>query len=793
MSGRRYPCGMVTWLEHPVRFILAVGCSGLALAAWQALPAVAAFPGANGRIAFETERGTLDDPEIFSSAADGSDPINLTNLEPGEDENPAWSPDGTRIAFQSFRDDNGEIYVMNADGSGATNLTENAGTDTQPSFSPDGSKIVFSSDRSNISSEIFVMNADGTGQTPLTSNTAPEGQASFSPDGSKILFGSSRDGNNEIYVMNPDGTGQTRLTNNTSSDQDPSFSPNGQQIVFASTRDGNLEIYRMDADGSNPLRLTNNSASDLQPTWSPDGQKIAFSSSRAGSPEIFAMNADGTSPVNLTNDDGADRNPDWQRLDSDTDGDALPDSWEEDGIDVDGDGTPELDLPAMGADPDHKDIFAEVDFMAGHRIDDANIDAVTTAFAAAPVSNPDGQPGINLHVDNGPGSTMDPVSGATWGSLSDQDTLTHQETLGSQFTTSEGTFYDWSEFETRRQTNLLTVRRPAFHYVMAAHSGPAQKFSGKSRGVEASDFIMAMHENCLSSPPIGTECTQDPEYTAATFMHELGHNLGLQHGGTDEDARKPNYMSVMNYNFGFGLILTNGGFELDYSRFNLALNEGSLDEEIGFGITSGPLTALQTILRCPNGSGGFTKYRIPLTAQHTDWNCDRSITGIGNVSHDVSGDGAVGQLTGPIDWNRLVFDGGGIGALNEPPPVDQTVIDEPTPEELHENREVLESGTAPPINPVSPVAPKDETPPQSEFGKKPKNKLKAKRATYTFSSDEDGSTFECRLDRKPFKACSSPVKLKRLKKGKHSFEVRAIDAAGNVDPSPAKDRFKVVR
>ena len=105
---------------------------------------------------------------------------------------------------------------------------------------------------------------------------------------------------------------------------------------------------------------------------------------------------------------------------------------------------------------------------------------------------------------------------------------------------------------------------------------------------------------------------------------------------------------------------------------------------------------------------------------------------------------------------------------------------------------MLESGTAPPIDPP-PVVPADTSAPQTEIGKRPKNKLKRKKATYAFSSSEDGSSFECRLDGKPFKPCSSPAKLKRLKRGKHSFEVRAIDAAGNVDPTPAKDRFKVAR
>ena len=422
---------------------------------------------------------------------------------------------------------------------------------------------------------------------------------------------------------------------------------------------------------------------------------------------------------------GANANANWSftlslgQQNSDTDGDALPDSWEEDGVDVDGDGTADLDLPAMGADPDHKDIFIEVDHMPGHRMDDAQIDAVTQAFKTAPVANPDGQAGITLHVDNGPGSTMDPVSGSTWGSLSDQDSLAHQNVLGSDFTVGGQRRYDWSQFESIRQTKLLAVRRPAFHYVVAAHSGPGQRFAGTSRGVTggAADFIVAMHENCNPTPPLATECASpDPEYTAATFMHELGHNLSLQHGGTDEDARKPNYLSVMNYNFGWGLVLFDGSFELDYSRFNLPLDENRLNEQRGFGIDSGPLTAFKTIFRCPNDG---PKHRIPLTTEQVDWNCDRTILGgSGNVSSDASANGTIGPLTGPIDWNRLVFSGGGIGALNQPPGAEDTVLNEPTPAELQRNRDVLESGTLPPIDPPADPRPRNEF----SFGKAKRNK-----------------------------------------------------------------------
>lgn len=446
----------------------------------------------------------------------------------------------------------------------------------------------------------------------------------------------------------------------------------------------------------------------------------------------------------------------------------------------------------MGADPDHNDIFIEVDFMANHRIEQAEIDAVTVAFEQAPVPNPDGRPGITLHVDNGSSSVMDPASGATWGSLSDQESLPHQNTFGSDFVLSGQTRYDWSEFESTRQTKLLGIRRPAFHYVIAAHSGPSQRFAGIARGIPSADFLMAMHENCGAVRPLAEECPPHPEYTASTFMHELGHNLSLRHGGTDGSSRKPNYLSIMNYNFGYGLVLFDGSFELDYSRYELPLDENALDEQRGFGIDSGPLTAYQTIFRCP---GGGPRYRIPLTTKQVDWNCTRSISTLGTVAADVSDDGRRTLLTGPIDWDRIVFSGGGIGGLNPPPAPDSTVIDEPPPANLLKSREQLERGTAPPLDPTPPVVvpSPDTTAPNTKIERRAKKRSKHRRATYAFSSSEAGSNFECRSDRKKFKPCSSPKKLKRLKRGKHSFAVRAIDAAGNVDSTPARHRFRVLR
>jgi len=225
-----------------------------------------------------------------------------------------------RIAFTS----DSTIYTINPDGSGITQLTPSgSGTfDRLPAWSPDGTKIAFGRTTFQISApEIYVMNADGSNQTRITNNSTSDRQPSWSPDGAKIAFVSNRDGNDEIYVMNADGSNQTRLTNNPAFDFDPAWSPDGTRIAFTSTRDfpgitGNIangfELYVMNADGTNPVRLTNNSTSDSGPSWSPDGTRIAFTSQRDGLPLVYVMNADGSNQINITQSTTLDSSdPEW--------------------------------------------------------------------------------------------------------------------------------------------------------------------------------------------------------------------------------------------------------------------------------------------------------------------------------------------------------------------------------------------------------------------------------------------------------------------------------------------------
>jgi len=288
-----------------------------AVPAQSMMPAQAAFPGANGRIAFVSNRDAND--EIYLMNADGSAPANLTN-HPAQDAAPAWSPDGTRIAFASDRDGDDDVYVMDAKGGAVTQISNDPAPDFDPAWSPDGDQIVFASTRDHVEPELYVMDASGAGVTRLTNNTVYDVQPAWSANGASIAFERpifTQVGYiPEVWTMAADGSGVAPLSTSTL-DIDPSWSPEGM-LAFARiySPSFNFEVH---AGGT---RLTNVNGPDLLPAWSPEGDKIAFASARNDpnpdgcaalcALEIYAMNADGSGQMRLTNHSAVDTAPDWQ-------------------------------------------------------------------------------------------------------------------------------------------------------------------------------------------------------------------------------------------------------------------------------------------------------------------------------------------------------------------------------------------------------------------------------------------------------------------------------------------------
>jgi len=238
--------------------------------------------------------------DVFSVNADGTGLVNLTDTPEYFDGSPFLSPDEKHIAFVSSQYGT-DIMIMDTDGKNLLNLTNHNGQNDVIQWAPDSSRLFFSSNRAT--PNIYSINLDGTGLMNISKGIGLDGAYSVSPDGEKIAFDSDREGAMDIFVIDSNGGDATNLTQNPAIDVEPLWSPDGTKIAFRSDRDGNWNLFVMNADGSNPIDLTKQF--NLNPTtisWLPDSQHLLFTSQVDNQSDIFILAIDGSPPINLTND-----------------------------------------------------------------------------------------------------------------------------------------------------------------------------------------------------------------------------------------------------------------------------------------------------------------------------------------------------------------------------------------------------------------------------------------------------------------------------------------------------------